>query len=106
MSYPCQNPIDLCVYVKLITHEPTFLKDIIECVCVSRSVVSNALPPNGLQPSRLPCPWDSPGKNTGVDCHPLLQGIFRIQGSNSGLHCRQILYCLSPQGSNDRMNTI
>ena len=43
---------------------------------------------------------DSPGKNTGVGCHALLQGIFPVQGSNSGLtHCRQILYQLSPQGS-------
>ena len=41
-----------------------------------------------------------PGKNTGVGCHALLQGIFLTHGSNSGLlHCRQILYCLSHQGS-------
>ena len=39
---------------------------------------------------------DSPGKNTRVDCHALLQGIFPTQGSNPGLpHCRQILYPLS-----------
>ena len=43
---------------------------------------------------------DSPGKNTGVGCHALLKGIFPIQGSNPGLlHCRQILYHLSHQGS-------
>ena len=30
---------------------------------------------HGLQPARLLCPWDSPGKNTGVSCHALLQGI-------------------------------
>ena len=42
---------------------------------------------------RLLCPWNSPGKNTGVHCHSLLQGIFLTQGSNPGLpHCRQILY--------------
>ena len=42
------------------------------------------------------CPWDSPGKNTGVGCHFLLQGIFPTQGSNLDLlHCRQILYPLS-----------
>ena len=40
--------------------------------------------------------WDSPGKNTEVDCHSLLQSIFLIWGSNPGLlHCRQILYHLS-----------
>ena len=33
----------------------------------------------------MPCPWDSPGKNTGVGCHALLQGIFPTQGSNPGL---------------------
>ena len=43
---------------------------------------------------------DSPGKNTGVDCHALLQGIFPTQELNRGLlHCRQILYHLSHQGS-------
>ena len=43
-------------------------------------------------PPRLLCPWDSPGKNTGVGHHFLLQGIFPIQGSNSHfLHCRRIL---------------
>ena len=41
---------------------------------------------------------DFPGKNTGVGCHFLLQGIFPTQESNLGLlHCRQILYQLSYQ---------
>ena len=44
--------------------------------CVSRSVVSDSVWPRGLQPARLLSPWDSPGKNTGVGCHSLLQGIF------------------------------
>ena len=45
-------------------------------------------------------PWDFPGKNTGVDCHVFLQGIFPTQESNPGLlHCRQILYRLSYEGS-------
>ena len=43
---------------------------------------------------------DSPGKNTGVGCHALFQGIFPTQGSNPGiLHCRWILYQLSHKGS-------
>ena len=43
---------------------------------------------------------DSPGKNTGVGFHALLQGIFATQGLNPGLlHCRLILYHLSHQGS-------
>ena len=54
-----------------------------ESVC--RSVVSNSLRPRGLKPSRLLGPWDSPGKNTGVGCHALLQGIFPNQVLNPGL---------------------
>ena len=47
------------------------------------------------------CPWNSPGKNAGVGCHFLLQGIFLTQGSNPHhLHWRQILHCLSYQGYN------
>ena len=43
----------------------------------------------------LLCPWDSPGKNTGLGCHSLLQGIFMTQGLNPCLlHCRHILYHL------------
>ena len=43
---------------------------------------------------------DSPGKNTGVGCHALSQGIFPTQGLKPGLpHFRQILYHLSYQGS-------
>ena len=50
--------------------------------------------------ARLLCPWNSPGKSTGVGSHSLLQRIFPTQGLNpSLLHCRQILYRLSHQGS-------
>ena len=45
----------------------------------------NSLGLHGQEPARLLCPWDSLGKNTGVDCHSLLQGIFLIQGSNPSL---------------------
>ena len=70
-------------------------------VCsVSRSVVPDSLRPHGLQPTRLFCLWDFPGKDTGVGCHFLLQGIFPTQGSNPGLlHCRRIPYRLSYKGS-------
>ena len=62
--------------------------------------MSDSLRPRGLQPTRLLHPWDSPGKNSGVDCHFLLQRIFQTQGSNPGLpHCRQTLNSLSHQGS-------
>ena len=69
------------------------LHHIMSRVCVSCSVVSDSLWPHGLL-----CPWNSPGKNTGVGCHSLLQ-IFPIQRSNLGLpHCKQILYHRSHQG--------
>ena len=59
--------------------------------------MSDFLWPYGLQPTRLLCLWNFPGKNTGVGCHFLLQGIFPTKGSNpcllSLLHCRQIHYC-------------
>ena len=56
--------------------------------------------PTLCNPIRFLCPWNLPGKNTGVGCHSLLQGIFPTQGSNPGLlHCSWILYHLSHQGS-------
>ena len=61
--------------------------------------MSNSLRPHGLCPARLLCPWNSPGKNIGVSSHSLLQGIFPVEGQNPDLHCRQILYHLSHQGS-------
>ena len=66
---------------------------------LSPSVVSKSCPTLATLHGLL-CPWDSPGKNTGVDCHFLLQGIFPTQESNPGLlYCRQILYRLSYEGS-------
>ena len=81
------------------------VKSSIPCVCVclyavlSCSVVSHSLRPFAFQPTRLHCPRDFSGKNTGVGCRFLLQGIFSTQGSKQCLlcllHCRQILYLLS-----------
>ena len=66
----------------------------------SRSVVSDSLWPHGLWPTRRLWPWNSPGKNTGVGSHSLPQEIFLTQGSNQSLlHCREILYRLSHQGT-------
>ena len=60
-------------------------------VCVSCSLRLHR-----LQPARLLCPWNSPGKNSGVDYHSILQRNFPTQGSNPGfLPRRQILYRLS-----------
>ena len=74
-TYTCMC---VCIHIKLVLVAescPTL------CDAVDRS------------PTRLLCPWDLPGKNTGVGCHFLLQGIFPTQGVNPGLlYCRQILY--------------
>ena len=45
------------------------------CCCEVTSVVSDSVQPHRRQPTRLPHPWDSPGKNTGVGCHFLLQSM-------------------------------
>ena len=57
------------------------------CSVLSCSVMSDSLRPYGLQPARLLCPWNFPGKDTGVSCHFLLQGIFLTLGSNLHLVC-------------------
>ena len=67
-----------------------------------RSVVSDSLRPRGLY-----SPRNSPGQDTGVGSHSLLQGIFPTQGSNPGLpHCRQILSQLSHKGRPRTLNWI
>ena len=61
--------------------------------------------PTDHSPTRLLCPWDFPGKNTGVGGHSLLQGIFLTQGSNPHLlHSRQILYRSEPPEKPDLIN--
>ena len=73
----------------------------------SESEVAQSFPtlcdPMDCSPPRLLRPWDFPGVNTGLGCYFLLQGIFPTQGSILDLpHCRQMLYCLSYQGSPDK----
>ena len=58
---------------------------IVSCYCLVVKSCPTLLQPHGLQHTRLLCPWDFPGKNTGVGCHFLLQGIFLTQGLNLGL---------------------
>ena len=64
--------------------------------------MSNSLRPHRLKPTRFICPWNSPGKNTGVCSHSLLQGIFPTQELNSCplhlLYCRQIFLPSEPPG--------
>ena len=53
--------------LKLLVFIPTLLLLLLSCF------LSDSVRPHRRQPTRLPCPWDSPGKNTGVGCHFLLQ---------------------------------
>ena len=54
------------------------------CCCYSLFIKPSltVMRPHGLQPSRLLCPWDFPGKNSRVGFHFFLQGIFPMQRSN------------------------
>ena len=68
-------------------------------IVVSQSCLT-LLPSHGLQTTRLLCPWDFPGKNTGVSCHFFLQGIFSTQGLNlSLLHWQADSLPVSHQGN-------
>ena len=64
---------------------PEATEELLCCAFQVPSVVSDSLEPHGLQPARLLCPRDSPGTNTALGCHSLLQGVFRTQGLNLGL---------------------
>ena len=58
-----------------------------DCCCLDTRAYQTLLWPHGLLPARLLCPWDFPGKNIGMGCHFLLQGLFPTQESNpSFLH--------------------
>ena len=74
--------------------------DICMCICfVAQSCPTLCNPMDYSLPGSS-VHGDSPGKNAQVGCHALLQGSFPTQGLNPGLlHCRQILYSLSHQGS-------
>ena len=59
--------------VHLIIYASMYLS--IEHICFSCYVISDALPSHWLQPTRLLCPWESPGKNTGVSCPFLIERL-------------------------------
>ena len=68
------------------------------CVCAQSLSCGQLFVTPWAVAHRLLCPWDSPGKNIGVGCQFLLQGILLTQRLNLGLsHCRQILYHLGHQ---------
>ena len=80
----------------IVIHTHIFL-----CVCAQSLQSSlDSLRCHGLKSARLLCPWDFPGKNAGVACHALLQGIFLTQGLNSCLlHRQKDSLLLSHQGT-------
>ena len=83
----CNLVILVCQNRKLLTKTEVIVSLVnccCVCVCVSHQVVSHSLQPHGLQPARLLCPWNSPGKNTGVGSHSLLQGIFPDPRTEAG----------------------
>ena len=61
------------------------------CCCCVASVVSDSVRPHRWQPIRLPHPWDSPGKNTGVGCHFLLQCMKVKSESEVAQSCPTLL---------------
>ena len=80
--------LQACMYVSVYTHIHICAYAV--CCLVSKSC-QILLQPHGLLPTRILCPWDFPGKNSGVDCHFLLQGIFPTKGLNLYLLC--LLHC-------------
>ena len=71
----------------------------VPCIKWHEVLVTYLCPAPQTVAHQTPLSMDSPGKNTGVDCHSILQETFLTQGSNLGLlHCRHILYHLSHQG--------
>ena len=69
------------------------------CMCLVTQLCLTLCDPMDCSPPASSVHGDSPGKNTGVGCHALFQGISPTQGSKPGLpHCRQFLYHLSHHG--------
>ena len=72
------------------------------CCCLVTSVVSNSMRPHRRQPTRLPRPWDSPGKNSGVCCHFLLQCMKVKSESEVAQSCPTLsnpMHCSLPRSS-------
>ena len=82
-----------CVFIILVM-------EFCAVLCLVTQLCPTLCNPMDCSPPGSPVHGDSPGKNTGVRCHALLQGIFPTQRCNPGLlYWRQILYQLSHQGS-------
>jgi len=72
------------------------------CCCSVASVVSDSVRPHRQQPTRLPRPWDSPGKNTGVGCHFLLH-CMKVKSESEVIQsrptCSDSMECSLPGSS-------
>ena len=100
------------VYLRLLIFLPAILTSVCEpsslsfhwmlysacCCCLISMSCLTPLQPHGLKPASFLCPWDSPGRNTGVGYHFLLQGVFPTQGLNL-LHWQEDSLPLSHQGT-------
>ena len=62
------------------------------CCCSVASVVSDSVGPHKWQPTRLPHPWDSPGKNTGVGCYFLLQCLTSVCFTDQQYYFKLLLF--------------
>ena len=84
-----------------LSHQGCYVQDIMNAVlCLVAQFCQTLCDPMGCSSPGSSVHGDSPGKNTGVGCHALLQEIFPTQGLNPGLpHCRWVLYQMSHQRS-------
>ena len=79
--YPLFYLICICLYTHTWEQKARCAHTSADCCCCVTSVVSDSVRPHRQQPTRLPSPWDSPGKNTGVGCHFLLQ-CMKVKSEN------------------------
>ena len=72
------NPKDLAISISLEASEllEVFQWSADDVICAEKMDKIHFVVLHGLQPTRLLCPWDSPGKDIGIGCHSLLQGIY------------------------------
>ena len=81
MELTLQQNLHAMKELNLVARTHTWKRDYCCCCCYVASVVSDSVQPHRRQPTRLPHPWDSSGKNTGVGCHFLLQ-CMKVKSEN------------------------
>ena len=86
-TFPSKERKTICENNEKARAIRSYFINAISCCCCLVTAMSISLPPRGLEPDRLLCPWDFPGKNTNGSCHFFLWGIFLTQGLNPCLLC-------------------